>query len=86
MIRVLVWGICGFIGNMSGPGVLETCAMVEDFLEFHGVRPYDFDGDEDVDLADFAKFQNGFDGTGFRTLSQHIEPVQEERFANGRVH
>lgn len=51
---------------MYGPGTLVSDFCVEEFLRVYGIRPYDFDGDEDVDLADFAIFQRNFDGEHFR--------------------
>ena len=65
MLHILMFPLIGFINNMEGPSVQVTCANVEEFIDFYGFRPYDFDGDDDVDLADFAVFQRGFDGEKF---------------------
>ncbi len=62
MIHYLIIGLVGFVNNFNGPGVQITCPAIEEFIGVYGFRPYDLDGDGDVDLADFAKFQNGFDG------------------------
>lgn len=65
MTHVLIIELPGFISSLNGPNVLTTCASIEEFVEVYGFRPYDLDGDDDVDLQDFAVFQNGFNGTHY---------------------
>lgn len=43
------WGLADFVAQMWGPD------------EPNPRQPFDFDGDDDVDLRDFAELQNGWE-------------------------
>lgn len=48
------YGLAVFVENMGGPGV------------YTGRWPFDYDGDQDVDLRDFAELQNEWTDDTFR--------------------
>lgn len=62
MVHNLGLMLIGFGIHMHGPGVCEETNWTKQIDSFYGVMPYDFDADDDVDLADFAAFQNAWDG------------------------
>ncbi|MHA2279741.1 MAG: hypothetical protein ACXAC5_02440 [Promethearchaeota archaeon] len=72
MIHILILSLSGFVANLSGPGVQITCAAIEEFVDVYGFKPYDFDTDDDVDLADFAVFQQEYNGEDVRMDVTHL--------------
>ena len=69
-ISYILWTMAGFNANMCGPDVVITCDRVEEFMVRYEFRPYDFDGDNDVDLADFAVFQRSYDAHDGRAWAE----------------
>ncbi len=63
----IVWTWDSFQYYLLGPEVSgENCEEIDKFIAVYGLFPFDFDGDNDVDLRDSQAWQNGYKGTDYR--------------------